>query len=76
MIKFAERFMSRAFLVASSYIPFITKYRKASCVQRVSRYYKSSVEALGRPFEADADLRPPNTSYGTSPGPYIGKVFN
>lgn len=32
-------FMLRAFRVAFSYIPFITKYRKAS--RRMSRYYKT-----------------------------------
>jgi len=37
---------------------------------------RRSVEALGRPFEADADLRPPNASYGTLSEPYIGKAFN
>jgi len=37
---------------------------------------RRSVEALGRPFEADADLRPPNASYGTLLDPYIGKAFN
>jgi len=40
-IKFSEYSVTRTFFVASSYIPFITKYRKASRVQRTSRYYKT-----------------------------------
>lgn len=63
--------------VSSIYIPFVTKYRKASNEQvGLATPRRSVVEALERPFEANTDVSSPNASYGTPPDPYIGKAFN